>query len=138
MKKYYTILPSFVVLLVLTLSLLSFNETTERPLPKNIDLETYGIGEIINSDDTITNSVSFRNLSGNNNLYLLYIHVDSTNTGTIKFSLNESMDWPNDSTPPTYNYFEWVAGSQLRITVSNNRTLFYKASANDQKFVVTN
>lgn len=103
-----------------------------------IDSETAGIGEIISSDDTITNSVTFRNLSGQNNQYLLYIALDSTNTGTIKFSLNEVMDWPNDSTPPTYNYFEWVAGSQLRITVSTNTNLFYKASSTNQKFVVTN
>lgn len=139
MKKInYNFLLSFVAITTIIVSLFAFNEN-ETNISKNfLDSETYGIGEIAESTDTLTTSVSFRNLSGQSNLYLLYIHVDSANTGTIKFSLNESMEWPNDSTPPTYNYKAWGAGATLQITVSNNRNLFYKASATGQKFIVTN
>lgn len=126
----------FVILLGFSIAAIIPNKPENVPV--FLDQETSGIGEIISSDDTITNSLSFRNLTGQSDQYLLYIYVDSSNTGTIKFSLNESMDWPNDSTPPDYNWKPWGAGARLNLTVSNNRDLYYKASASGQSFTVFN
>lgn len=112
--------------------------TNRTVLVDTLVSQTAGIGEIIEASDTFTTSVTFRNLTGPSGQYLLYIYLDSTNSGTIKFSLNESMEWVNDSTAPLYDFFEWSAGSQLRMTVSDYRNLYYKASASGQKFVVMN
>lgn len=101
---------------------------------------TKNIGEIIEATDTFTTQVEFNNLNGQNGQQLLYIFVDSSNTGTFSFSLAVDMDnWSNDTTQvDSVNWYQWNAGSELRMTVNRNRNLFFKASQPGDKFVVTN
>lgn len=122
----------FLTTLILAICLLTAISSTVTP-------DYYNIGEQIVSSDTNDVEVIFRNLNGQNNQQLLYIYTDEDNTGTIQFSAGYNMDWLNDSTPPTYTYYPWPAGSKIPLTINNGyQNLHYKASGGAQIFVVYN
>lgn len=93
-------------------------------------------GQQITASDTVTVELEFSNV-----LYepaqVIYIQVDSANTGTIKFTVERT----GTSTPikPAGIFKSWGAGARIPMTIDNGKyNLFYKASASGNAFTITN
>ncbi len=87
-------------------------------------------GNEITSSGTTEVELQFGDLATNNPPNtVVFIQVSSSNSGTIQFSVNRTIDG---------TYTAWAASSQIPMTITNGlRNLRYKASASGQKFSIS-
>lgn len=96
--------------------------------------------QLISAADTVTHEVEFITAFVPQTYYnpqTVYIQVDSTNTGTIKFCVALT----NSFRPitPAAQFKSYGAGARIPVTIRNGiYNLFYKASASGNKFSITN
>jgi hypothetical protein len=90
---------------------------------------TIKIGELVTSSGTSEVEVQLNTVRPATGVQLITVTVPSTNSGTIQFSVDETI---------TAAYYAWPAGSKFVVSIKNGiSNLRYKASGASQSFVVT-
>lgn len=90
---------------------------------------TIKIGEKVTSAGSSEIEVEFNATVGSSTYQTIYVTVDPGNSGTIQFSVGETI---------VAGHNAWPAGSRFPITIRNGiKNLRYKASGASQSFVCT-